>query len=118
MPLQRYRCELCGYERDSFKKEPKCNHNQDEEGMPHPLTVMKKILVAPDTKFLEPRDPTAKEKGRSVEKGQNAVLKARSRNHARDVEMEDLIQTNDKKEALRNKWIDAKGNKRKKIDDL
>lgn len=35
-----FRCPLCGYERTSIRKHPKCNHNQEEEGIPYPVTEM------------------------------------------------------------------------------
>lgn len=118
MPLRLFECPVCGYQRESFKKEPKCNHNQEEEGTPVPLAAMKEVLVAPNAKFMEPRDPDAKERGKSVPKDFNKIVKERARSHARDNELHDLIQTNNDGQAIRNQWMNEKGQKRKKIDDL
>lgn len=118
MPIRHFKCQVCGYERDSFKPSPKCNHNQEEEGSPLPLAAMEEVITAPSAKLLEPRDSVAKEMGKSVMKDQNKILKARSRNHARDNEISELVATNDKNIAKANRWINEKGQVRKKIDDL
>jgi len=76
---------------------------------------MKVELSAPNAKMLEPRN---KEKGLSVLKDQNKILKSRSRNHARDVELDELITTNDEKYVKQNQWIREDGRKRRKIDDI
>lgn len=118
MPINRFKCDLCGFERDSMRAAPKCNHNQEEEGVPHPVREMTKILAAPQAKFLEPRDEVSKDRGKSVLKDQNKILKERARNHSRDVDMDDLIQSTPKEAAAGAKWLRADGTKRKKIDDL
>lgn len=72
-------------------------------------------LEAPQAKFMEPRD---KAKGKSVLKDQNKLLKERSRNHSRDQELDELITMNSKDLAVKNKWVNEDGRKRKKIDDI
>lgn len=114
MPLRTWKCPLCGYERRSFKRSPECNHNQDEEGIPVPLVEMELVITAPQTKFMEKIDP---ERGKSNLVGQSAILKARARNHSRDVELDDLIQGNERQLAHQNGWLKDDGTRRKAIDD-
>jgi hypothetical protein len=71
-------------------------------------------MTAPTTKFMEKTDP---EKGKSVLVGQTAILKERARNHSRDVELDDLIQNNERELAHQNGWLKSDGTRRKAIDD-
>lgn len=114
MPIRRFKCPLCGYERETFKKEPKCNHNQEEEGTPVPLVLMEVMLTVPQTRFLE---ATVKERGKSQLVGQQKDLKERARAHSRDVEMDEFIQKNDTETAHAAGWVKPDGSKRKAIDD-
>ena len=107
MPLKDFKCKKCGEVKKTFKPSPE-----------HCGQAMEKLLVAPEAKFLEPRGTEAKDKGRSVLKDQNKILKERTRNWSRDNEMHDLVQKNDMKEAVKNQWVNADGTVRKKIDDL
>lgn len=113
MPLRRYKCPLCGYERETLKKSiPKCNHNRDEEGE---LTEMEEVLSAPQAKMLETVDP---ETGKTRLKDQMKILKERSRNHARDREADELIQLNRANGIERSGFIRKDGKKRTKLDDI
>lgn len=114
MPLRTFVCEFCGYERQTFKKEPQCNHNQDEEGIPFPMTAMKAKLEVPQLRFTETTD---KDRGKKALVGQQKDLKARARAHSRDVEMEDFIQTNNDETAYAAGWLTKDGKKRRAIDD-
>jgi hypothetical protein len=76
---------------------------------------MEMQLVAPKAKFMEPRH---KAKGKSVLKDQNKMLKARTREHTRDFELDELIANNSLDMAKKNKWITDKGKRRTRIDDL
>lgn len=116
MPLNRFECPLCGHYRESFKQDPKCNHGQEEEGIPVPLSSMVKILVAPQSKFLEPSN---KEKGKSQLKDQKQILMQRAKDYAQNNERDDFIQGEPDKVASKARgWLREDGTKRKKIDDL
>lgn len=105
MPLRLYRCSVCGTE---FKtKMEKKAHCEAAEAIP--------VMTVPETKFLEKTD---EEHGKSAMVGQQAILKARSRAHARDNETQDLVATNTREIAEQNKWIDDQGRVRKKINDI
>lgn len=118
MPLRQFKCPICGSLKTSFKKEPICQHEGTELVGSFIDQPMQEVLVAPSAKLLEPRDSVSKEMGKSVPKGFNETLKARSRNHARDNEISELVATNDRNIAKSNRWINDKGQIRKKIDDL
>ena len=38
--MKKYVCHICGFFRESIRNHPKCNHNQDEEGIPIPVVDM------------------------------------------------------------------------------
>lgn len=114
MPLRTWKCELCGHQRESFKKAPTCNHNQEEEGTPVPVLEMVQIITAPGTKFMEKPDP---DRDKSQMVGQTTMLRERARKHSRDVEMHDLIQMNDRDTAHQNNWLKTDGTVRKNMDD-
>lgn len=76
---------------------------------------MDEVFQAPQAKMLE---PVSKFKGKSQLKDQQKILRARTRNHARDHDLEDLITTNSKEVVKKNKWVNSDGRKRRKIDDL
>lgn len=105
MPLNEFKCPKCGSTKRTFKEAPECCE-----------TPMERQLKAPNSQFLEPRDPDHKRK--SVRKDMSKMARERSKNHARDREMHDFIQTNDKETAQNMGWLNDKGQKRKKIDDL
>ena len=116
MPLKRYKCPLCGQERETLRKSiPKCNHNQEEEGEPVPLVEMELMLEAPDTKLLETTDPNTNKK-RPV--GLNKVLKERARNHARDHEADETIQKNRDNKLTGTQLLNKDGERRRKVDDI
>lgn len=64
---------------------------------------------------MEKTDP---ERGKSVMVNQMKILRERARSHSRDVEMDDLIQNNEKQVGFQNGWVKKDGTRRKKIDDL
>ena len=115
MPLRYYRCNLCGTERETLRNRiPKCNHGQEEEGTPVPLTDMEEVLVAPEAKMMETID---KDTGKSRVKDQMKILKERSRNYARDYEADDMIQMNQKNGIERSGFLNKDGKRRNKMDD-
>lgn len=77
---------------------------------------MGRQLGAPDSKFVEPRDPSRR--GKSVLKDLAKIARERSKNHARDTELHDFIQTNEEETTRNLGWTNEKGQKRKKIDDI
>jgi hypothetical protein len=119
MPLRIFKCPLCGYERETLRnRTPKCNHNQDEEGSPVPLTDMEEVLTAPNQKFMISADP---EHGKSKIKDQDKMLKSRSRNHSRDVLIDENIQINKLNgldDQVSKSFLNTKGERRRKIDDI
>jgi hypothetical protein len=115
MPLLEYECQLCGARRQTLRKAPKCNHNQEEEGEPYPVSEMVKVLSAPQAKFMEPKN---KEKGSSTLKDQQKILMERAKHHARDNDYHDLTQGNNLEMAKRHGWVREDGSIRKKVDDL
>lgn len=104
MALRYWKCNKCGEVISTFSKDPV-----------HCEEVMRLQLSAPNAKFMEPRH---KGKGKSVLKDQNKILKARSREHIRDFELDELIANNSLDMAKKNKWITDKGRKRNRIDDI
>ena len=103
MPLRLFECTECGMQ---FKtKKPKPLHCE-VEAMP--------LMTVPGTKFMEKQD---QDKNRSAMVGQENILRERARKHSRDVEMDDLIQKNERELAHQNGWINEKGTRRTAIDD-
>lgn len=117
MPLRIYKCTICSNVVETFKKPLMCFHENSEYSWADP-SEYEVVLSAPQTKFMEPRDPEAKEKGKSVPKDFNRIVKERARNHSRENEMDELIATNERKVAEAAKWLKPDGRRRKKIDDL
>jgi hypothetical protein len=77
-----------------------------------------RLITAPNQKFMEISNA---ERGVSKIKDSEKMLKARARNHSRDVLGDDNIQTNlgmGSKEAVSRNFLNEKGLKRKKIDDI
>ena len=122
MALKTYKCPVCGHIKKSFKAGITCDHtaviSSEDSDIDRAPVVMEEILSAPGAKFMESRDPESKEKGKSILKNQDKILRERARNHSRENELHDLIQTNDDKMSKENKWVNANGEKRKRIDDL
>ena len=115
MPLNIFRCPVCGVERESLRKHPKCNHSQEEEGVPVPLTDMEKLFGLPTAKFMEPIN---KDKAKSSMKNQQKMLMERAKNHARENDYHDLTQNNNEEMAKRQGWLREDGTIKKKIDDV
>ena len=113
MPVRYYECQNveCGITFRSMKDKPKCPECE--------TTILKKLLKAPQAKFLEKLDP---EKNKSRLKDSDKILKERSRNHSRDNDLMDLVQMNEGDKAIQNQWLvensDGSLRKRKKIDDI
>lgn len=117
MPLRIYKCPVCKHITETLRKKiPRCNHNQDEEGMPIPLSEMKEVITAPNQKFMEKANAAT---GRSKLKGMKEALTERARNHTRDTLIDDTIQLNiDNELGVANNLLNEKGEKRRKIDDI
>lgn len=107
MPLRTFKCPVCGEIIKTLKKEIPM----------HCDTAAEQVLAAPSTRFNEYRDPENKEKGKSQLKDLQKILKERARNHSRDNDLHDLVQTNNDDVSKMNKWIKEDGTVRKKIDD-
>ena len=116
MPLRVFECPLCGQTRETLRnRTPKCNHNRDEEGE---LTDMVEVLLAPNQKFMVTANAAT---GTSKIKDSDKILKARARNHSRDVLGDETIQTNTDnglKESVARNLLNEKGQRRRKIDDI
>lgn len=76
---------------------------------------MKLILTPPSAKMTEARDL---ERGRHVLKGQDQILKKRAKDYIRDVEMDYMIQSNKPEVARQMGWLNEKGLRRTKIDEM
>ncbi len=111
MPLFSYQCKECEEVKETFKKNPTCECTGSE-------VAMEKFLSAPGLKMMEPRGPEAKERGKSVLKNQNKMLRERTRNHSRDCDLNDLIQTNAPEVVEAAGWLNSNRTKRRKIDDI
>lgn len=76
------------------------------------------ILVAPAHKFMVAADPTT---GKSKLKDSEGQLKARARNHSRNVDIDANIQINSSdnlKSQASQAFLNSKGERRRKIDDI
>lgn len=76
------------------------------------------VLTAPNQKFMITADV---EHGKSKLKDQDKILKARSRNYSRDVNLDDNISINKANgldAAVNANFLNKKGEKRRKIDDI
>lgn len=105
MPFRWFKCTQCEEKFRSRSEHP--THCGD--------ALAEMLVSAPATKFMEKTD---QDRGKSSMVGQEKILKERARNHSRDVELDDLIQGNDKKTVQDNQWITSTGQKRRAIDDL
>ena len=107
MPLKLYECPDCGFSKETLSKAiPEC----PEHGTPLQL-----VLKAPHTLFLETINPaTNKKKPRGFDK----MIKARARNHARDIEGDELIQLNKMNGITKRTLLNKDGARRRKIDDI
>lgn len=117
MPLSIYKCRYCGKERETLKiTKPNCNHNQCEIGIPVPLHEMTKLIIAPNSKFMITANAAT---GRSKVKDLKGQLTERARNHSRDTLLDENIQINkDNNLGVSNNFLNEKGERRRKIDDL
>lgn len=104
MALKLYTCATCGATLKTFKAQPQ-----------HCGLEMHNTLVAPEAKMTEARDL---ERGRHVLKGQDKILKNRAKDYIRDVEMHDMIQSNTPEISRQMGWLNDKGQKRSKIDEM
>lgn len=76
------------------------------------------VIEAPNQKFMITADAF---EGKSKIKDSDKMLKARARNHSRDVLGDETIQTNldaGSKESVARNLLNSKGEKRRKIDDI
>lgn len=78
----------------------------------------KEILVAPNQKFMVAAN---KATGKSKLKDADKILRARSRNHSRDKNLDDNIQlnrANGLESQVQKSFLNEKGERRRKIDDI
>lgn len=104
MALKLYKNLITGEEKKSLKKLP--------------IDQWAEIIQAPNQKFMITANPGT---GTSKIKDNEKVLKARARNHSRDVLGAETIQTNldmGSKESVSRSLLNEKGLARKKIDDI
>lgn len=104
MPLKFFKNKLTGEEKESLKP-------QDPE-------VWEEVLQAPNQKFMITANA---EGGTSKIKDQNKMLKERSRNFSRNVDIDDNIQINRKNgldAQVNRNLLNSKGERRRKIDDI
>jgi hypothetical protein len=104
MGLKNYRNKITGEVKPSLKK------LNDSEWIP--------LLEAPHAKFLENKDPLT---GKSKLKDQEKILKARARNHSRERDIDENItfnRDNGLDDSVRRNLLNAKGERRRKLDDV
>lgn len=104
MGLKIYKNKSTGEEKRSLKPLPK-----DE---------WEELIVAPNQKFMVSSNSF---EGKSKLKDSEKILKARARNHSRDVLGDETIQTNlnnGLKESVTRNLLNEKGQRRRKIDDI
>lgn len=104
MALKVYKNKITGEERRSLKELPK-----EEWDV---------VLIAPNQKFMIASNPA---EGKSKLKDSEKVLKARARNHSRDVLGDETIQINldaGSKGSVAKNLLNNKGERRRKIDDV
>lgn len=104
MALKNWKCQVCNETFGSFDAAPE-----------HCEKPAKVCFHAPQAKFMEPRPGKP---GKSILKNQNKILKARTREHSRNFELDELIANNSEVLAKQNQWITDKGRKRTRIDDI
>lgn len=76
------------------------------------------VISAPSSKFMVKANLAT---GRSKLKDADKILRARARNHSRDVGLDDLIhvnRVNGLEDKVKLNLLNEKGERRKKIDDL
>lgn len=103
MPVRYYKNQDTGEEKQSLKKLK---------------APWKEVIKAPNHKFMVTAN---KATGKSKLKDQDKLLRTRSRNYARDVEIDDNIQfnkANGLEGSVRRNLLNSKGEKRRKIDDI
>lgn len=112
MALRLFVCPVCGIEKETLKKvDPKCSWD-------HPESSMEEQIKAPNQKFMITANAAT---GTSKMKDSTKILKERARNHSRDVLGDDNIQINNDnglKESVARNFLNSKGEKRRKIDDI
>ncbi len=104
MGLKYYKNKVTGEEKRSLK--PLSKDEWDE------------IIVAPNQKFMVTANSA---EGTSKLKDNEKVLKARARNHSRDVLGDETIQTNldaGSTESVARNLLNSQGQRRRKIDDI
>ena len=85
---------------------------------PLPKEEWKEIIVAPNQKFMVSAN---KATGKSKLKDNTKMLTERARNYSRDVEIDDHIQVNKANgldEQVHRSFLNDKGERRRKIDDI
>ena len=104
MPLKVFKNKTTGEEKRSLKQlDPKEWEEQ---------------IVAPNQKFMVASNP---EKRTSKMKDATKAMTSRARNHAREHDIDDTIQTNlnnGLKSQVRRNLLNVKGERRRKVDDI
>src|SRR4051812_26602141 len=107
MALRIFECTTCKSKKETLKKTvPQCHGD------------MKELMVAPNQKFMVTSNAA---EGKSKLKDSDKVLKARARNHSRDVLGDETIQmnlNNGLKETVTRNLLNNKQERRRKIDDI
>ncbi len=104
VPLKFYKNRESGEEKRSLK--------------PLPLEEWEELIIPPNTKFMEVSDAFS---GKHRIQNQQAILKERARNYARDVDAADQItvsQVNGMAQEATKNLMNKDREKRRKIDDL
>lgn len=107
MPLLKFKCVKCNEVFRTFAKDAY-----------HCKVLAKRVITPPRSKFMEAKDDSMRDRGKSQLKNQEAILRERTRNFKRDHETDDLIQSNPQTKAVEYGWFNRDGKKRNKIDDI
>lgn len=117
MALKTYECPSCGFTLKTLKKleEPILCEDYNEN-YTDKCTTLIESLNCPEAKYtVIANKATGKRKIKDLDK----ALKERSRNYARDVEIDETIQINQKNQfQVSQNLLNSKGERRRKIDDL
>ena len=109
MALRKFECSKCRKVIETLKKSvPECTCGG----------TTKELISSPNQKFMVTANAST---GTSKIKDSDKILKARARNHSRDVLGDDTIQTNldmGSKESVARGLLNSQGQRRRKIDDI
>tara|TARA_R110000868_G_C10973188_1_gene771543 strand:+ start:80058 stop:80408 length:351 start_codon:yes stop_codon:yes gene_type:complete len=116
MPLRIYKCPHCDSIKKTLKDEvPKC-HYDNECDMRCEGAEMEQVIKAPNGKFMVCANAAT---GKSKLKDSKKMLTERARNHNRETLLDDNIALNrDNKLGTAHNFLNEKGERRRKIDDI